>query len=291
MTALRAYLNRAGLTAKERRRQGNYADAAPKGQSNERRRETMGPPRCPESAPGMIGAAKRALRRAYHRTGEQLLLPPLARKIRRDNLTYLSVAKLRSLHGELARILEQEVPGDIREFGVALGGSAIYLTLTAKDRNFHGYDVFGMIPPPTDQDGEDSKRRYQVISGGGSEGLGGQEYYGYRRDLYSEVSGRFAAYGAPADGGRVTLHKGLFEETLSLAPGERVALAHIDCDWYEPVRFCMDRIAAALSPGGAMIFDDYNDYEGCRKAVDEGLRADASLTMIRRAPHAVVRKA
>ena len=81
-----------------------------------------------------------------------------------------------------------EVPGLIIEAGTARGGSAIVMA-AAKDamRPMKVYDVFGMIPPPTDRDGEDVHKRYAKISGGAAKGVGGDEYYGYRDDLYGEV--------------------------------------------------------------------------------------------------------
>ena len=49
------------------------------------------------------------------------------------------------------------------------------------------YDVFGMIPPPTDNDGEDVQQRYNEIVGGNSKGIKGKSYYGYEDDLYGKV--------------------------------------------------------------------------------------------------------
>jgi asparagine synthase (glutamine-hydrolysing) len=46
-------------------------------------------------------------------------------------------------------------------------------------------------------------------------------------------------------------------------------LAHIDADWYEPVKTCVERIEPHLSPGGVLVIDDYGHWSGCRKAVDE----------------------
>jgi asparagine synthase (glutamine-hydrolysing) len=48
-----------------------------------------------------------------------------------------------------------------------------------------------------------------------------------------------------------------------------VSLARIDVDWYEPVMFSLKRIVPKLSVGGAIVVDDYNDWSGARKAVDE----------------------
>ena len=110
-----------------------------------------------------------------------------------------------------------DVPGDVAEFGMALGGSAIVLArhATRRGRGFHGFDVFGMIPPPTSEKDDDKSRdRYRKIATGESRGLGGDLYYGYRDDLYADVCRSFTRFGLEIDNSTVSLHKGLFEETL-----------------------------------------------------------------------------
>ena len=129
------------------------------------------------------------------------------------------------------------------------------------------YDVFGMIPPPTHEDGSEVQQRYEVICRGESKGIGGEPYYGYLGDLYGRVKSSFAELGYPADANNVALVKGLIDETLEVTAG--VALAHVDCDWYEPVSTALMRIEPHLSPGGSIIVDDYLDWSGCRRAVDE----------------------
>ena len=61
--------------------------------------------------------------------------------------------------------------------------------------------------------------------------------------------------------------KGLFQETLRIE--ENVAMAHIDCDWYESVMTCIQEIEPNLISGGVMVIDDYQDWSGCKTAVDE----------------------
>lgn len=205
-------------------------------------------------------------------------LQPIVRAVVRERLTYLSPAKLKRLEAAIERT--RNVTGDLLEFGVALGGSGIILAHdTRPGRDFHGFDVFSMIPPPTsEKDDDKSKERYAAIKAGQSEGIGGEEYYGYRADLISDVKAAFARHGAPVDGARVRLHQGLFEDTWDAAGVQRIAFAHIDCDWYDPVRFCLESCAAKLSVGGLLLIDDYNDYGGCRAAVDEFLAAHQEYT-------------
>jgi asparagine synthase (glutamine-hydrolysing) len=186
------------------------------------------------------------------------------------------------LEGALSTVLSQGTAGDILEFGIALGGSAIVLAQHAKreGRAFHGFDIFGMIPPPTsEKDDAKSKQRYEVIASGESPGIRGDIYYGYRQDLFDEVRASFARHGVPANDETIVLHKGAFEETWPSYQGNKIAFAHIDCDWYEPVKFCLEHVASRLSPGGVIVVDDYHDYGGSHTATDEFLSARGDFTL------------
>jgi asparagine synthase (glutamine-hydrolysing) len=214
-----------------------------------------------------------SLKRRTSRWIDQMRLSATARRIRAERLTYLPVRKLVRIESALAEVRRNNVPGDVMEFGVALGGSAILLAQAAGEgRRFFGLDVFAMIPPPTsEKDDAKSKDRYQIIAAGQATGFGDDPYYGYRDDLYEHVSAQLARFGTPVDGRRINLVKGLFEETLPTLDVGRIAFAHIDCDWYDPVRYCLHETARRLAPGGVIVIDDYNDYAGCRAAVDEFL--------------------
>ena len=221
----------------------------------------------------------------------RLRLPAVAREVKRRHLTYLSDAKFLSLRHLIREIARTGVQGDFVEYGIALGGSAVYLASeTAGRRRFRGYDVFGTIPAPGEHDDETSRQRYEVIRSGRSKGIGGDPYYGYEQNLFSRVRATFESFGYPVDGVNVVLYPGLFEQTVRFEPSDQVALAHIDCDWHDPVRLCLERTADVLPPGGFLVLDDYNDYGGCRKAVDEFVAADLRFELLRTSPHAVLRR-
>jgi O-methyltransferase len=210
--------------------------------------------------------AARALRNGIAGFG----LSPVSRTVLREGLTYLSPSKLRRIEAALRSV--DDVPGDFAEFGVALGGSAILIANAAEGRQFHGFDVFGLIPEPTSgKDDEKSRQRYRRIRSGKSAGIDGQLYYGYRKDLFSEVKDSFSRHGFPVGENGVHLYKGLFEKTWPTASVDALALVHIDCDWYDPVVYCLEGVGPKLSPGGVIIIDDYHDYGGCRTAVEEFL--------------------
>ena len=202
--------------------------------------------------------------------------------VREARLTYLSPRKMTRLEGELARVLAAGVPGDVVEFGLALGGSAIVAAeqAAANGRDFIGLDVFAMIPAPTsDKDDAISKSRYAAILAGESKGMADDLYDGYRDDLLGDVTAAFARHGLPVDGERIRLDKGLFTQTWPAHRHRRLAFAHLDCDWYDPVSFCLAVMRDQLSPGGAAVVDDYHSWSGARLATDEFIAANPDFTL------------
>ncbi len=200
-------------------------------------------------------------------------------RVREEKLTYLSRDNLAALAVMTAEADRSGRPGLIIEAGTALGGSAIVMA-AAKDpaRRMFVYDVFGMIPEPGEHDGDDVRRRYEKISAGESQGIGGGTYYGYRDDLYTEVTESFTRLGVPAAENSVELVKGLFADTI-----------HLDGDWYESTMTCLERIAPLLVPGGRIVLDDYWAWSGCRDAVDDYTAGKPHLAVERRAKVHIVR--
>jgi Macrocin-O-methyltransferase (TylF) len=188
--------------------------------------------------------------------------------VRGERLTYLKTGMLEDLAACALRLERDGLAGVIVEAGTARGGSAIVLAVTKSQvRPMKVYDVFGMIPPPSERDGADVHRRYEKIAAGAAKGPGGETYYGYRDDLYHEVDESFARHGVPVGEHNVELVRGLFADTIRL--DEPVALAHLDGDWYESTMTCLTRIAPLLVSGGRIVLDDYYTWSGCRRAVDE----------------------
>jgi asparagine synthase (glutamine-hydrolysing) len=91
--------------------------------------------------------------------------------------------------------------------------------------------------------------------------------------LYDVVHSNLKSFGIDCEEQCVSLIKGLVQDTMTI--NEPVAFAHIDVDWYEPVKTCLQRICPNLVVGGSVILDDYYDWGGCRKATDEYLQGRA----------------
>ncbi len=195
----------------------------------------------------------------------------LISSIRSQNLTYLSENRLASLAKTCRSIEETNLPGIFLEAGCALGGSAILLASIKKtERPLWLYDVFGQIPPPTAEDLKIIHNRYKIISEGKADGIGGEKYYGISDDLYEVVIANLERNGISYKELSISLIKGLVQDTMKI--DQPVAFAHIDVDWYEPVKVCFTRVFPNLVVGGSIIVDDYHYWDGCKKATDEYLR-------------------
>jgi O-methyltransferase len=183
------------------------------------------------------------------------------------------------------------VRGDLAEFGIALGGSAICVAskLTAGQK-FYGFDNFDLIPSPEPIDGELPNSRYEVIKSGQSSGIAGDLYYGYEKYRLALVTLNFAEFGLPVDDNRIFLIKGLFEDILPNALQGPIAFAHVDCDWYAPVKLCLESLHPWLSSGSTVFVDDYKHWDGCTKATNEFCAAHADVSLAIGPGHAVLTK-
>jgi hypothetical protein len=221
-------------------------------------------------------------------------LTAAAGAIRDEGLTFLTPDQLRSLISCVLEVEEAGREGILIEAGTARGGSAIAMALAkSPERELRVYDVFGMIPAPSDRDGADVVRRYETIASGKASTRDGSVYYGYREDLLGEVRESFARHHVPVEENRVSLVEGLFQDTVT--GDEPVALAHLDGDWYDSTMTCLERIAPRLVVGGRLVIDDYYSWSGCRRAVDDyfadrpGYRVEfrAKVHVVRTAPSTV----
>ncbi len=223
-------------------------------------------------------------------------LPPHVREVvaqvRKEKLTYLTRRALADLGRAVLLAERTGVRGLLIEAGTARGGSAIVMAAAKRPRReLRVYDVFGMIPPPTDKDGGDVHRRYEQIASGKAVGPRSSSYYGYEDDLLGEVTESFRRHGLPPDANHVALIQGTFEHTLVV--DRPVAVAHLDGDWYQSTLVCLERIVPRLALGGRVVIDDYDAWSGCRRAVDEYFAQDrgcvleqhARLHVVRVAPH------
>ena len=182
--------------------------------------------------------------------------------------TMCSNARLRALYNAVRHVALNDVKGDLAECGCARGGSAALMALTLRHLGAHRtiwlFDTFEGLPAPTAHDPD-----YEIAD----------LYTGSCLGTVAEVQSLFEHLEV-ADG--VEFIKGLFQDTLPLAQVRQIALLHIDGDWYESVKACLENLYDKVTPGGIVQFDDYGYWKGARKAVDEFLEKRGIRVPLRR---------
>ncbi|MFN7020439.1 MAG: TylF/MycF/NovP-related O-methyltransferase [Phycisphaerales bacterium] len=192
--------------------------------------------------------------------------------------TMTPVERMYNLDLAMRAVLDAGVPGDIVECGVWRGGSAMLCALRlARAGDAHRriwlYDTFTGMAPPTDQDVSSTGATTREIWEA-SQRAGHNEWCYAPLD---DVKRNMASTGLSPD--RFEFVQGRVEDTLPIRTPERIALLRLDTDWYESTRAELTHLYPRLSPGGVLIVDDYGQWMGQRRAVDEFL---ASLPAGRR---------
>jgi hypothetical protein len=165
----------------------------------------------------------------------------LGKRLERDLVDRIMADRARVLSDawELRGLAFDQAPktGMVLEFGVFSGASLRFFAKRS-DRPMNGFDTFEGLPR---DDGIPVWKRHH--------------------DQRS-----FDLKGAmPSVPANVTLHKGLFEDTL---PGflaqhtDRAAFLHIDCDLYSSTKAVFDALGDRIVAGTVILFDEYFNYEG-----------------------------
>jgi hypothetical protein len=79
---------------------------------------------------------------------------------------------------------------------------------------------------------------------------------------------------------QVLFVEGKVEDTIPHTLPDRIALLRLDTDWYESTAHELKHLWPLLQPGGVLIVDDYGDWLGARKAVDEFFQGSMFLARL-----------
>ena len=170
--------------------------------------------------------------------------------------TMVGRRRLDNIEHCLDEVRRDGIPGDVIETGVWRGGAAIfmrgYLAVHGMTgRTVWAADSFAGMPKPSlpqDADWDYSGKPNLAIP-------------------LEEVQENFRRYDLLD--AQVRFLKGWFRDTLPQAPISQLALARLDGDLYESTMDALRPLYDKVAPGGFVIVDDYNDFEPCRRAVDE----------------------
>lgn len=147
------------------------------------------------------------------------------------------------------QILDDGVPGDVVELGVYKGNSAALLATLARRKNRHLY-------------------LFDTFAGFDSRDLHGID--GAHPVIFTDTSVEAVRDLVGTEG--VSYVQGFFPESTSqVRLPEQIAIAHIDCDLYEPMKAGLECFYPRLAPGGILLLHDYASgcWPGAKRAIDE----------------------
>jgi hypothetical protein len=191
----------------------------------------------------------------------------------------------------------ERLHGDVAECGVWAGGTiglmaaAAACTGTAA-RTFHLFDSFEGLPQPSAYDTDvlaqfEQHHPFVDLDGGDNPAMltpigACAAPLDAVNELIDDV--------LKLDRSKIIVHKGWFQDTIPAAArliGD-LAVLRIDGDWYESTKVCLQGLYGNVVDGGFVIIDDYDEFSGCRRAVDEFLQEEEVAATLTRVPGAGV---
>ena len=181
--------------------------------------------------------------------------------------TMTSPEKLYSLINAVRHISRRKVEGDVVECGVWRGGSmhAVARCLAAEgdtERDLYLFDTFEGMTAPTENDVTTGGRTAQSL-------LDNAEKSALVWAVATIEDVRDGLTKVPYPQERIHLVKGPVEQTIPAGAPQRIALLRLDTDWYESTRHELEHLYERLVPDGVLIIDDYESWQGSKKATDE----------------------
>lgn len=151
-------------------------------------------------------------------------------------------------------------PGCVVECGVWRGGmSAGIAEVLGADRHYFLFDSFEGLPQAREELDGAAAIAWQSDTKSPT-------YYNNCSAAEEEARAAMKLSGASS----FSLVKGWFNETTPhFALPCEVAVLRLDGDWYDSTRVCLENLYSHVAPGGIVIIDDYYNWDGCARAVNE----------------------
>ena len=174
--------------------------------------------------------------------------------------TMLTKPRLNNLLILSRRLIDQKITGDFVECGTCRGGSAAILAYAAKEEGWRRqvwlFDSFQGHPEPQNQNAPDK----EIL----------KKWVGTMVASPEDVRLALSIAGAYSPE-HVKIIPGWFKDSLPKTEIKKIALLHIDSDWYESTLCCLENLYGKVVSGGYIVIDDYSyeDMPGVKQAVDE----------------------
>lgn len=173
--------------------------------------------------------------------------------------TVLSKERKNALYDCARTVNSKNIVGDFVECGVFNGGSAGILgdimSESEIERKLWLFDSFEGLPVPTEDDIDSHGEK-------GEKGLFAGSEEKVRKLIFDELG---------LQSKNVNIIKGWYEKTIpDFADNiDKIAVLHLDCDFYESVNICLENLFDKIQSGGFLVIDDYGRWIGCKKAIDK----------------------
>jgi hypothetical protein len=192
-------------------------------------------------------------------------------------LTMTSTKRLSGLALAVRYLNENNIVGDFVECGVWAGGSIGATALLGVpdnlSREYWLFDTFTGMTRPGIYDELEAKNRYLATKHADDDGSTWCEVD------KEQVQRNLADIGVDLSNCRFIV--GDVSKTLvSQALPKKIALLRLDTDWYESTMVELEVLFPKLTVGGVLIIDDYGDWEGSRKAVEEYFRKQKARPLL-----------
>ncbi|MDO8530224.1 MAG: TylF/MycF/NovP-related O-methyltransferase [bacterium] len=184
--------------------------------------------------------------------------------------TMVSYQGLSNVYKLSKMIEENKTKGAFVECGVWKGGCAALMGFVAQKarsrRKIWLFDSFEGLPEPTKEDGSMAKEYSKNKVEGKLETI--EKCVG----PIEEVNNIFFKI-LKLKKEDTIIKKGWFQNTLPKEKNEigPIAMLRLDGDWYESTKCCLENLYDNVTIGGYILIDDYDYWEGCKRAVDEFL--------------------
>lgn len=187
--------------------------------------------------------------------------------------TMVGYLRLDNVYELAERVESAGIPGAFVECGVWKGGCSAILAYVAERTGFGRktwlFDSFEGLPEPSPIDGKEAREYSHGRSSGKLQAI--DRCVGRLQDVEALLFGKLGISQSS-----VVIGKGWFQDVLPEKGREigPISLLRIDGDWYESTRCCLEHLYGCVVPGGFVIIDDYGHWEGCRRAVDDFMKAN-----------------
>ncbi|MFA5986612.1 MAG: TylF/MycF/NovP-related O-methyltransferase [Parcubacteria group bacterium] len=184
--------------------------------------------------------------------------------------TLTSKERMYALYKAVQYIVHNNILGDFVECGVWKGGSAMLIARTlldlgVQDRKIYLYDTFEGMTKPEAHDFKLLQPSQRAITKWRKKEKGDHNKWCYAS--LDEVQKNMDA--TQYSKSQIIYIKGIVEDTIPQNIPLYIALLHLDTDWYKSTKHELIHLYPLLTSHGVLIIDDYGDWAGSQKAVDE----------------------